>query len=147
RTRLLSLWPLKYQADRWTVVRLRLDPGELPAARNYPELTAADYAQQVRQLKETLKDRGCHITLAHPFVGVGGESAETAERVATGTVKWAVDRWKKAYFSKDPDHSITVWLFKDKASYEKHNQEFCGDGPSTPFGYYSPRHKALVMNI
>lgn len=147
RARLLALWPLKYQADRWTLVRLRLEPGELPTARNYPELTAADYAQQVRQLKEKLKDRGFHITLAHPFVVVGDEPAETVERRATGTVKWAVDRLKKAYFSKDPDHIITVWLFKDKASYEKHNQEFFGDGPSTPFGYYSPRHKALVMNI
>ncbi len=38
-------------------------------------------------------------------------------------------------------------MFKDRASYLKHTGEIFGDKPSTPFGYYSPRHKALIMNI
>jgi hypothetical protein len=38
-------------------------------------------------------------------------------------------------------------LFKDKASYEKHTQQLFGETPSTPYGYYSSTHKALIMNI
>jgi len=38
-------------------------------------------------------------------------------------------------------------LFKDKSSYQKHASTIFGDTPGTPFGYYSPTHRALVMNI
>lgn len=36
-----------------------------------------------------------------------------------GTVAWAVDRLDASFFRNDPTGLITVWLFKDKASYER----------------------------
>jgi hypothetical protein len=63
------------------------------------------------------------------------------------TVKWAVDKLKQEYFSKDPKEILDIWLFKDAASYEQHAQLLFGDKPTTPYGYYSSTHKALVMNI
>jgi hypothetical protein len=62
-------------------------------------------------------------------------------------VQWAVRHLKDSYFEKNPDHIITIYLFRDAASYQKHVKELFGDAPDTPYGYYSPSHKALVMNI
>jgi hypothetical protein len=117
---------------------------ERAAARGF---TDADYAQHIRQLKTQIADRRFHIVLQKPFVVVGDESADMVQKRAADTIQWAVDRLKKEYFTKDPQHIIDIWLFKDKASYEKHTKELFGEQPSTPFGYYSPHHKALIMNI
>ena len=157
REELIKLWPLKYDATNWTVIRLPLavtkprlsvaGPRSPAAAR----FTNADYAQHIMQLKKKLKkklpDNGFQIVLQKPFVVVGDESAERVRQRATGTIKWAVDRIKRDYFSKDPDEIIDIWLFKDKDSYDTYNQELFGREPTTPFGYYSAQHTALVMNI
>lgn len=66
---------------------------------------------------------------------------------AEGTVKWAVDRLRQDFFSKDPNEILDIWLFKDAASYEQHSQLLFGETPTTPYGYYSSTHKALIMNI
>src|SRR6185436_8501716 len=90
---------------------------------------------------------GFTVTVQPPFVIIGDEPAEIVRRRSTNTVKWAVDRLKKAYFKRDPTEIIDIWLFKDKASYEKNTKEIFDDTPTTPFGYYSAHHRALIMNI
>jgi hypothetical protein len=62
-------------------------------------------------------------------------------------VKWAVDRLKQDFFTRDPNEILSIWLFKDAASYQKHARLLFGDQPTTPYGYYSSAHKALIMNI
>lgn len=119
------------------------DPGNGATAR-----TDGDYERHIAALKERLPDSDTfHIVLAKPFVVIGNESRRTVERRAEDTVEWAVARLKRQYFPNDPKQIIDVWLFKDKASYEKYNQELFGAAPHTPFGYYSSANKALVMNI
>ena len=109
--------------------------------------TNADFAQHIRKLKSRLPSDEFKIVVQKPFVVVGDQSLENVKRSATGTVKWAVDMIKKDYFENDPHHIIDIWLFKDKASYEKHNLELFNSKPSTPYGYYSPTNRVLVMNI
>jgi hypothetical protein len=87
------------------------------------------------------------IVLERPFVVIGDESASAVRRHAQGTIRWAVDRLKQDYFSQDPDHVINIWLFQGKSSYEQNTVDIFGQRPHTPFGYYSARQKALVMNI
>lgn len=87
------------------------------------------------------------IVLQKPFVVIGDESAGVVRQHAQGTIRWAVDRLKQDYFSRDPDHVINIWLFQDKFSYEQNTVDLFQQRPHTPFGYYSPWHKALVMNI
>jgi hypothetical protein len=147
RRDVLSLWPLKYGEKEWTVIRLKLKPGRLDTRRVQPGFTDADYAQHIMQLKKRLPHKDFTILLQKPFVVVGDDRPELVKRRATGTVQWAVDKLKQDYFKKDPKHIIDVWLFKDKESYEKHTVELWGEKPSTPYGYYSSYHKALVMNI
>ncbi len=90
---------------------------------------------------------GFHRVLAPPFVVVGdGEEAAVRAR-AQGTVTWAVRRLKEAFFDEDPEETITIWLFKDKGSYDRWTRKLFKVRSSTPYGYYSPADRALVMNI
>jgi hypothetical protein len=148
RSEFISLWPLKYEKDTWTVIRLALEPGALadPPPRG-EGFSPAEFAQHVMVLKKKAPSSDFAIALAPPFVVVGDEPPEVVRRLAAGTVKWAVDKLKADYFRKDPAEIIDVWLFRDKASYEKHTRSIFNDSPSTPFGYYSALHGALIMNI
>jgi len=147
RGRFLELWPLKYANDTWTVIRLRLEPACSIVAKSSAGLTGADYAQHLMKLAERLPGKEFHVVLASPFVVIGDESAETLRRRAKRTVQWATDMLKQDYFKKDPAEILEIWLFKDKASYERHAAALFRAKPGTPFGYFSHTDRALVMNI
>ena len=100
----------------------------------------------IAKLKTTVPE-GFTIVSEPPFVVLGDEAPEVVETRAVKTVKWAVDKLKLEYFARDPVEVIDVWLFKDDVSYRKHAKLLFGDEPTTPFGYYSAEHHALVMNI
>ncbi len=106
----------------------------------------ADAERRLRGLKRNVPE-GFTIVVQRPFVVIGDESPATVRLRSRKTVKWAVDKLKDAYFEKDPPRLIEVWLFKDKRSYRKHTKELFGDEPDTPFGYFSHRENALIMNI
>ena len=72
--------------------------------------TDADFAQHIMKLKKKLPNKNFHIVLQRPFVVVGDELSQTVNRRATGTVKWAVDKLKQDYFSRDPLHIVDIWL-------------------------------------
>jgi hypothetical protein len=105
-----------------------------------------DYAAHIQELQKKAP-KGFTITLQKPFVVIGDEVPSLVRQRSTNTVQWAVELLKKDFFSRDPDEIIDVWLFQSKASYEKHTKMLFDDKPDTPFGYYSPTHRALIMNI
>lgn len=109
--------------------------------------TDADYAQHIVKLKKKIPSPAFTILIQKPFVVIGDEPAEIVAVRAEQTVKWATARLMKMYFKKTPDDIIDIWLFKDKASYEKYTWEIFSDKPDTPYGYSSSEHKALIMNI
>ena len=109
--------------------------------------TDADYAAHVKDLKKKASSDTFTIVVTRPFVVIGDEEPEVVKRRAKGTVAWAVKKLKEAYFSKDPNGILDIWLFKDKASYEHNAQRLFGKKPDTPFGYFSSQDHALVMNI
>lgn len=107
----------------------------------------AEFQKHAEELKIKLKNRGFTVVVEKPFVVIGDESAEVVKRRSLNTVKWAVDKLKQDFFTKDPENILNIWLFKDEISYRKHAKEFFGEEPDTPYGYYSSANKALVMNI
>lgn len=117
-------------------------PAPAPAAFN-----DADYARHVEQLKKRLPSREFEIVVEKPFVVVGDGGRAAVEEDARGTVRWAVTLLKKDYFTKDPREILDIWLFKDSASYNRHATALFGGKPTTPYGYYSPAYRSLVMNI
>jgi hypothetical protein len=112
-----------------------------------PGFTEGQFAQHVTQIKKKLPSPAFSIVIQPPFVVIGDEPQQVVKQRADDTVKWAVDRLKQGFFTKDPKEILDIWLFKDDASYEKHTQLLFGDSPTTPYGYYSSPHKALIMNI
>lgn len=147
RIELMELWPLKYEANQWTVIRFALRSENIRQMPRSAQFTPADYAQHIMQLKSRLPNQGFTVLIEHPFVVVGDEDASTVRKRAVQTVRWATTRLKKQYFSKDPTQILDIWLFKNKASYEANAARLFGSQPSTPFGYYSSSDGALVMNI
>jgi hypothetical protein len=147
RAEFLELWPLKYSDKTWTLVRFRLEAGKLPSAKPAVKLTGADYAQHIHKLRTKLPREGFSIVIEKPFVVIGDEPLEQVKQRSQDTVRWAVERLKKDYFPKDPTKILDIWLFRDSTSYEEHAEKLFGSKPHTPFGYYSDRHGALVMNI
>lgn len=111
------------------------------------KFTDADFAKHVDQLKKRLPSKEFSIVIQPPFVVIGDEPEHVVKQHAVETVKWAVDRLKQDFFTKDPKEILYIWLFKDEASYEKHTQLLFNDKPTTPYGYYSSTHKSLIMNI
>ena len=112
-----------------------------------PAFTKSDYAEHVAKLRKKLPSDDFKIVVIPPFVVIADEPDETLRSQSENTVKWAVEKLKKAYFAKDPKQILDIWLFKDKESYEKNVKKLFGKTPDTPFGYFSEQDKALVMNI
>lgn len=132
----------------WAEAPVTATPLAAPAA-NPPArqgFTDADFDAHIKALKPKAP-AGFTIVKCPPFVVIGDEPAGMVRQRADGTVKWSVTRLKGDYFKADPDKIIDIWLFKDKASYEKYAKEIFNDTPHTPFGYYSSEHAALIMNI
>jgi hypothetical protein len=120
-------------------------PSPPPAAPS--GFTESDFADHVALLKRRLPSTEFSVVVEPPFVVVGDGGRRAVEGHARGTVKWAVDLLKRDYFTKDPADILDIWLFKDAASYRRNARRLFGEDPSTPYGYYSAAHKALVMNI
>lgn len=106
-----------------------------------------DYARHAAEVRRRLPEAGFTVIVQPPFVIIGNDPPEAVQGYAEHTVRWAVDRLKSDYFTRDPDEIVDIWLFKDAQSYRSGVRKLFGEAPETPFGYYSAAHHALVMNI
>jgi hypothetical protein len=107
----------------------------------------AEFDFHIAQLKKRLPSSDFTIVVQPPFVVVGDEPADVVQERAAETVKWAVDKLKQDFFTNDPQVILDIWLFKNEFSYTKHARLLFNDTPTTPYGYYSREHRALIMNI
>ncbi len=146
RRQFLSRWPLRAQRNRWTAIRLRLDGKPSAAPKLGPNHRPAEFAQHVRKLRQTLP-QGFSLRVEPPFVVVGDGGDQAVQRSTTHTVRWAVSRLRRDFFSRPPKRILNVWLFKDAQSYQRNAKKLFGEKPDTPYGYYSSTDGALVMNI
>lgn len=121
--------------------------GAAAASDDVSNVSSRDYQAHVAALREKFPEEKYAIGIEEPFVLIGDMPVKSLQSWARGTVRWAVKMLKAEYFSKDPPHILDIWLFRDQSSYESHNRSLFGSSPTTPYGYYSAQHKALVMNI
>src|SRR6267378_8593239 len=120
---------------------------EAPPAAISGSFNDADFARHVEQLKKKLPGNEFAVVIQPPFVVIGDESPESVKEHSENTVKWAVDKLKQDFFTKDPKEILDIWLFRDADSYERNVLALFSEKPGTPYGYYSSTHKALIMNI
>jgi len=114
-----------------------------------PTFTPAAYAEHVAALEQRLASLGVGVLsmrVEDPFV-VAGDDAPDALAVRSRVVRWASDMLEKGFFDRRPGRILDVFLFRLAASYERGVRLLTGDGPWTPFGFYSSEHGGLFMNI
>jgi hypothetical protein len=115
-----------------------------PAAAT-PDLPAAQKALVV----EVRRDLGPGYTiepLEDLYVVAANTTRDRLER-CKGTVRRAYRALMQTYFVKKPDRPIAIYLFRDKRSYEDYCVRRYGEKPSTPYGFFRPDERKLVMNI
>jgi hypothetical protein len=88
-----------------------------------------------------------HMVVEPPFVIAGDEEPRVVERRANRVVRWAVEHLRRAYFSRDPEPGLEIWLFRDPDSYRRHTRALFGHEPTTPYGFFDSSHNALIMDI
>jgi hypothetical protein len=125
----------------------KVESKSLVNSANLRTHTTTDFDQHVAALKKRLPSNQFSIVIQRPFVVVGDEPLAVVQQRASDTIKWSVEKLKQDFFTKDPELILDIWLFKDAASYQKHTRLLFNDQPSTPYGYYSRKDRALIMNI
>lgn len=126
------------------------EPGELPPHLEH-QGAVAPTPEHLRARADALRERygphGLSVLVEPPFVIVGNEGPTELRRHAEGTVRWAVERLERDYFDAAPLDIVEVWLLGDDESYRAHALAVFGDRPDTPYGYFTPQHQVIVMNI
>jgi hypothetical protein len=145
RNRFLELWPLQ-EAYEWGLVRIRLLPDKPIEAESSRTLTDADYAQHLMQLRATLPI-GLSVEIEKPFVIVSDCQTEEIRDFQTRIVRQVVRLVKQDFFLRDPEKIVDIWMLKNAASYRFHSSSVFGIEPETPYGYFSPAHNAIILDI
>lgn len=109
--------------------------------------TTESLTARAAALRERYGPYGLTVRVERPFVIVSDEEPHVLRRHAEGTVRWAVERLERDYFDAPPLDIVEVWLLRDDESYRLHARTVFDDEPDTPYGYFTPQHHALVMNI
>jgi hypothetical protein len=104
-------------------------------------------AARAQELQRIHGDDGFTAVVQPPFVVLGNEAPAVVRQRASSTIGWAVERLEAAYFDQRPAEIIEIWLFADEQSYRDGAWTLFRQRPETPFGYYTPEHDALLMNI
>lgn len=135
------------QADRGPSLR-EAAPSPEPKPEPAPATIAkTELERHVEALQTRYGARGWTIIAEPPFAVVGDGTPLEVKGHAAATIRWAVKHLEAAYFDKPPLEIVTIWLFETADSYARHSQELVADPPDTPYGYWSPTERALVMNI
>jgi hypothetical protein len=77
--------------------------------------------------------------------------ASNADEKRTGRALRILREYKlaleKTYFDRSPSRPVRVFLFGDRESYSRYVQRAYADPPKTPFGFYMPSERKIVVNI
>jgi hypothetical protein len=115
-----------------------------PAAAEPTRQQLADHAVELR---DRLSGQGYTILVEAPFVVIGDGPASEVRRITTGFLRSKIAMLEKDFFERRPDKLIEVWLFRNERSFRAGAKKFFHEDPSTPYGYYSPDARALIMNV
>lgn len=109
--------------------------------------TAAELEKEER-VQLSRAGAGFTSVIVAPFVVIGNGPPSAVRDDAAQTVAWARDLLKRDYFARDPGAIISIWVFRDEGSYRSGISAIFGSASrDTPYGYYSPCERALIMNV
>jgi hypothetical protein len=118
-----------------------------PNASRRAEPTLDEKCQAtVKELRKSL-GADAPIVVRAPFVISGDLSKKDLEAWHARTLKPATDAMLASYFDRQPDEPITVLLYDTAETYDAEAKRLFGDEKLSPYGYYKPARRTLVMNI
>ena len=124
---------------------LLLSASRLPAAEPADASNEA-FTKAAAEMRKELGN-GFIIERTGVFIVAGDISRRTFNRFKNRTVRDCARALARDFFDTKPDYPVRVYLFSGKASYEKWVLKLAGFKPHTPYGFYLPSQKALMMNI
>jgi len=105
-----------------------------------------NYDEKIIELRQLVTD-DFYIKGHSSFVIVSNMSDYETDRIIYGTIEKAEECFYNDYFDIKPDEIVTVFLFKDDISYRYWAQKRFDDSDPSPYGYYKPSKKTMLMNI
>ncbi|PWQ92695.1 DUF1570 domain-containing protein [Leucothrix pacifica] len=114
---------------------------------NQPQSSVEQLNNISTAIKKVKKLAPNYVTeVSYPFV-ITGDLALKQMKFWRRKIQRSQRALKKQFFRSDPSQVIIIWLFKSEASYTENNQRLWGFIPDTPYGYFDPSNKRMVMNI
>lgn len=124
-------------------------------------LVLATYGAAICRAEATLKERCAAVAdelrkeigsdfpviVREPFVISGNLSERDLDRWYDRTLKPATEAMLASYFDREPNRPITVLLYDSADVYDAEAKRLFGDEGLSPYGYYKPNRRTLVMNI
>jgi hypothetical protein len=98
-------------------------------------------------LKGTLTEDFCYVKTGY-FLIVSNLTFAEAKSLSDNSIRKALDCFYNDYFTAKPTELVTIFLFKDDYTYRYWADKLYGDNDDlSPYGYYKPSKKAMLMNI
>jgi len=124
-----------------------VDAARQPVAAARERNAALDdlLAAAVLEIRRTAPS-GFAVRVVRPFVVVSDESPAVVGRRVARVVEPAIDWLERSFFRTEPKSAIAIWICADADSYARTARSLTGGEPSTPFGFYSGEHGAIVLD-
>lgn len=106
---------------------------------------AVDVGARTTEARQELGKKAAVETVENVFVLVTPAGAGSLGE-AKGTTKRVLEAYFNGRFSKRPDKAISVYLFPDAKPYEAYCQSRYAAACGTPYGFYRPDERRIVMN-
>ncbi len=100
--------------------------------------------EDARKSEEARAGGGFVSGVAAPFVVVA--EGKDVRDDAVETIRWAQRGLRGRLFDREPGKVLTVWVFPDEERYMRGSSAILGTIPSTPYGFYRPCSRSLVVN-
>jgi hypothetical protein len=104
------------------------------------------FAAVAARMREELDDTFL-VERTGVFVVAGDLPRRRFDRFTRHTIDACAAALHRDFFTQKPDTPVKVYLFGEKASYQKWVKKLAGFRPGSPFGFYLRDRRALMMNI
>ena len=101
---------------------------------------------RIRVLQRSFPDSTFAIVNSRPFVFVSDEVKADLATLIDHTVNWIVPKLKSTCFGKIPKANATIWLLRNRESYENYVHAYGTPELLLRGGYFSSRNNEIVMD-
>jgi hypothetical protein len=100
--------------------------------------------EDARRSEAARPGAGFASAVVSPFVVVA--EGDDVRDDAVATIAWAQRGLRGRLFDREPGKVLAVWVFPDEERYMRGSSAILGVIPSTPYGFYRPCSRSLVVN-